>query len=417
MKRSHARDEPEEGEIIEKQPRRSSRSSNDLPPSNEKNSRKSTVESAKTLLPLENSMKQRNSDAESLVDLPSLNDSILNTKSDDYTATIVELRHTISSKDTTIFNLQKCLEEAYAVQENLKDDKREAISEKENFKNRNNELREAAKAAKDKITKLEAQLEEVHEKLGKCQNDIDQESHEISMENETLNNKVSGLKEAIKEKNQTIAQLQKDLNVSQVLNEGKLNEEKQSLEAKLEHANLAVSDILKEYKEMKAQFDREKLADDEKIKKLETKIESLKDKIEDLSDQNYVILSEKQMIEKDLETSRKEKADEVSALIRQNEEKDVKYEELKQKLKEFSEQVYSMNEEEASRTTQLVAELIDAKEEQTKIQQKYNEFKAEKEAAAQALRAEQAILADRDWKEKVGELQKFVNNLHSLCNK
>uniref|UniRef100_A0A914QJV6 Uncharacterized protein n=1 Tax=Panagrolaimus davidi TaxID=227884 RepID=A0A914QJV6_9BILA len=101
------------------------------------------------------------------------------------------------------------------------------------------------------------------------------------MENETLNNKVAGLKEAIKEKNQTIAQLQKDLNVAQVLAEEKLNEEKQILEAKLERANLEVSDMLKKYNEMKAQSDREKLAADERIKKLETKIESLKDKIED----------------------------------------------------------------------------------------------------------------------------------------
>uniref|UniRef100_A0A914QIY1 Uncharacterized protein n=1 Tax=Panagrolaimus davidi TaxID=227884 RepID=A0A914QIY1_9BILA len=117
-------------------------------------------------------LQKRLSDAKSLADLPSLNDNILNTKIEDYTVTIAELQHTISSKDKTIFNLQKCLEEAYAVQENLKDEKREAISEKENFMNRNNELREAAKKAKEKITKLEKQLEDAHEKIGQHQDKI-----------------------------------------------------------------------------------------------------------------------------------------------------------------------------------------------------------------------------------------------------
>uniref|UniRef100_A0A914PPD9 Uncharacterized protein n=1 Tax=Panagrolaimus davidi TaxID=227884 RepID=A0A914PPD9_9BILA len=267
------------------------------------------------------------------------------------TVTIAELQQTISSKDTTIFNLQKCLEEAYAARENLIDEKREAISEKENFMNRNNELREAAKTVKERISKLEKQLEDVHEKIGQRQNDIDQEYYE---ENESLKAQISTHKEAIKEKNQTIAQLQKDLNVAQVLYREEIEKVKagiETLEAKLEDANLEHTEMLKKYTKIIAEFDRENSDAVEKMKKLESNIASLEEQLGDLSDTNSVILSEKQMVEKDLIISsqnEKQKADELAAEIREHE----KTKEKKQIAQDFVDKAYEMNREEVARTAE-----------------------------------------------------------------
>uniref|UniRef100_A0A914Q1C6 Uncharacterized protein n=1 Tax=Panagrolaimus davidi TaxID=227884 RepID=A0A914Q1C6_9BILA len=131
----------------------------------------------------------------------------------------------------------------------------------------------------------------------------------------------------------------------------KVKAEKETLEAKLECVNSERTELFKEYTKIIAEFDREKSDAVEKMKKFESNITLLEEQLGELSDINSVILSEKQMVEKDLIISRQNeqlKADELAAQIREHEETKG----LKQKIQDFADKVYEMNKEEVARTTE-----------------------------------------------------------------
>uniref|UniRef100_A0AC34F8C0 Uncharacterized protein n=1 Tax=Panagrolaimus sp. ES5 TaxID=591445 RepID=A0AC34F8C0_9BILA len=280
------------------------------------------------------------------------------------TVTIEKLQQTILTKEKAIERFQRCLEKAYESAENLKDEKRETASENERFKICNNELRDASKAAKEKMHKLEAQLKEVQAQLFQKQNDS-----ETSNENDSLMAKVSEFREIIKEKNQQIAQLQKDKNVGQVFANAELEKTKTELklnEGKYADVTQNLNQMLEKYNEMQLKKDKEILFLVEEKKKLVAKIETMETKMDDLMAENSLIITEKEIFEAELANSKKAEQQKAAELLNEKAEHEKtkkKYETFSKKSKEFIEKAHASTKQESFRASEAAskAEKMEAK--------------------------------------------------------
>uniref|UniRef100_A0A914Z6L0 Uncharacterized protein n=1 Tax=Panagrolaimus superbus TaxID=310955 RepID=A0A914Z6L0_9BILA len=354
------------------------------------------------------------------------------------TVTIEKLQQQLSTKEKTIEDFQRRLEKAYESVENLKDEKSETLFENERLKICDNELRNSVKAAKENINKLENQLEEVQKQLFHQNNN---KNDEISREKDFFVAKISEFREIIKEKNQQIASLQKDLNVEQVFCNEKIEKAKAEtklMEEKLTQTTHDFNQLIQKYNDIKLQKDNQIAVAIEEKKEFEAKMDTLETKefIKTAYDaQQREGLRASEAAEKVLQIEAKYLQCQTQ-LTKEIEER-WKIENRNKKITEelgdeivANEKVKSDLEKEISK---LRDELLKVEEKRDELKKKFNESENERENAAikykkleesnknltkEIVKVQSEFAASKqEWKENVKKFAELHESLNAFCNR
>uniref|UniRef100_A0AC35GU28 Uncharacterized protein n=1 Tax=Panagrolaimus sp. PS1159 TaxID=55785 RepID=A0AC35GU28_9BILA len=200
------------------------------------------------------------------------------------------LRQTISQKDKTLNGLHQKLEQAYKDLENQKDETREIEAGKIVLENRIIELQEAAKTTKEKEEALAQQIEELQQKLGEQKNETDQTNYEAQLDRDSYEIKLAQSRDALKEKNQEIAELRKKLDVQEVFYDEQVNvridvteSKAKTLEKQYIETRAELHELQQKYNDLQRIYD-ETIEDNRKmLEKKDNKIFALKKDYESIN--------------------------------------------------------------------------------------------------------------------------------------